>query len=195
MPQTARQARTTPVQVRDGLGYIPSRVQAGAGIIINGPQSLITISADGQESLDAIGNVQGDTLYRGATEWDTLAPGTVGLFLRTNGAAANPSWASPFVAAQPAAVRVVTAAGAVTVALTDYIVVVNKTIGAATVVNLPAGTANQHYVIKDGKGDAGANNITITPAAGTIDGAATLVLVANYASAELVYNGTQWNVI
>lgn len=90
-------------------------------------------------------------------------------------------------------VRVVTAAGAITVTSTDYAVVVNKTVGAASAVALPAGVTGQVFVIKDGKGDAGANNITITPAAGTIDGAATKVIGTNFGSVTLLYNGTQWN--
>lgn len=94
---------------------------------------------------------------------------------------------------QKLAMRVVTAAGAVTVSATDDVVVVNKTVGAATTANLPAGVTGRRYTIKDGKGDAAANNITITPAAGTIDGAATLVIAANYGKATLIYNGTEWN--
>ncbi len=94
------------------------------------------------------------------------------------------------------AVRVVTAAGAITAATTDDVIVVNKTVGAATTVNLfatPAtGTA---LTIKDGKGDANTNNITITPAAGNIDGAGTYVMAANYQSATIIYNGTSWSVI
>lgn len=93
------------------------------------------------------------------------------------------------------ATRVVTAAGAVTVGATDDVVIVNKTVGAATTVNIPAGVTKRRYVIKDGKGDAAANNITITPAAGTIDGAATLVINTNYGRATIIYNGTQWNQI
>ncbi len=94
------------------------------------------------------------------------------------------------------AVRVVSAAGAVTVTTADYIVVVNKTVGAATTVNLPAtpGSADV-YIIKDGKGDAGANNITITPAAGNIDGAGTSVISTNFGATRLAYNGVQWNLI
>lgn len=92
--------------------------------------------------------------------------------------------------------RVVTAAGAVTMATTDYVVVVNKTVGAATTVNLPSNpTTGQHYYIKDGKGDAATNSITVMPAAGNIDGAGTLVMNVNYMAIELTYNGTQWNVI
>jgi hypothetical protein len=35
---------------------------------------------------------QGDILYRSATAWTRLAPGTNGNVLRTNGAGSNPSW-------------------------------------------------------------------------------------------------------
>lgn len=97
---------------------------------------------------------------------------------------------------QVVAERVVTAAGAITVATTDYVIVVNKTVGAATTVNLMATpTTGTVLVIKDGKGDAATNNITITPNAGNIDGAASIVLNTNYQSATISYNGTQWNVI
>lgn len=93
-------------------------------------------------------------------------------------------------------VRVVTAAGAVTVATTDDVIVVNKGTGAATAANLPATPATgTRFTIKDGKGDAGTNNITITPAAGNIDGAGTYVMNINYQSVTVVYNGTQWNII
>lgn len=58
--------------------------------------------------------------------------------------------------------REVTAAGAVTVADTDVIVGINKTVGAATTVNIPlaANRGGQRVVIKDIKGDANVNPIT-----------------------------------
>lgn len=37
---------------------------------------------------------QGDILYRNATQWVNLGPGTSGHFLKTNGAGANPEWAA-----------------------------------------------------------------------------------------------------
>lgn len=43
-------------------------------------------------SLDTIGNVQGDILYRGATVWQALPPGVLGQVLKTGGPSANPSW-------------------------------------------------------------------------------------------------------
>lgn len=92
--------------------------------------------------------------------------------------------------------RVITAAGAVTVASTDVVIVVNKTVGAATTVNLAGSPAfGATLTVKDGKGDAATNNITLTPAAGNIDGAGTLVMATNYQSMDLIYNGTQWNVL
>lgn len=94
-------------------------------------------------------------------------------------------------------IRVVTAAGAVTTSATDYTVVINKTTGAATTVNLtsPASTFTQVVIIKDGKGDAATNNLTITPTSGTIDGAASYVLSVNYASVECHFDGTNWWII
>ena len=44
--------------------------------------------------LDMINNVQGDVLYRNATGWVVLAPGTNGQVLTTAGAAANPTWST-----------------------------------------------------------------------------------------------------
>ena len=44
--------------------------------------------------IDNIGSAQGDILYRGASNWSVLTPGTSGQVLQTNGASANPSWAT-----------------------------------------------------------------------------------------------------
>lgn len=86
--------------------------------------------------------------------------------------------------------------GTLTISDTDNVVVVNKTVAGATAGSIPApGLRNRAFVVKDGKGDAAANNITLTPASGTIDGAATRVISANYGVVTLVDNGTEWNVI
>jgi hypothetical protein len=82
-------------------------------------------------------------------------------------------------------------------ATTDQIVIVNKSIGSATALSLPASpVTGMVYRIKDGKGDAASHNITITaPSSGTIDGQSSLVINANYAAVDLVYNGTEWNIV
>jgi hypothetical protein len=61
-----------------------------------------SISPSIQTLLDGISNTQGSILYRSASAWSALAPGTSGYFLKTNGAGANPTWASTSSAAGPA---------------------------------------------------------------------------------------------
>ena len=91
------------------------------------------------------------------------------------------------------AIRVVTISGNITGLSTDYIIVVNKTVGEATVVTLPiAPTIGFKIIVKDGKGDAGDNPITLS---GTIDGLPGFVIGVPYGSLSLVYNGTQYNII
>ena len=73
---------------------------------------------------------------------------------------------------------------------------VNKTVGAATQVNLPASPATGRVlIVKDGKGDAGSNNITVSGNGKNIDGAASVTISSNYGVSRVVYNGTQYNVI
>ena len=42
--------------------------------------------------IDNLGSTQGQILYRNASAWVPLSPGTLGQLLQTNGAGANPSW-------------------------------------------------------------------------------------------------------
>jgi len=51
-----------------------------------------SISPSIQTLLDGISTTQGSILYRGASAWAALGPGTSGNVLSTNGAGANPSW-------------------------------------------------------------------------------------------------------
>lgn len=76
---------------------VARQVIAGSGLdgggALGGPGD-ITLTADTQEILDAITTTQGSILYRGASSWSVLSPGTSGQFLKTNGPGADPSWAS-----------------------------------------------------------------------------------------------------
>lgn len=92
MPQTAAQSRTTPPAARQGLGFIPTRTKAGSGLTQTGPAGDLVLSADVQAILDGLGTMQGDIIYRGATDWTVLAPGTAGFILTTGGPTADPSW-------------------------------------------------------------------------------------------------------
>lgn len=93
------------------------------------------------------------------------------------------------------AVRIATTTP-ITVTNTDDVVISQVPGPVAVAVNLPAGVTGRVFNIKDGLGLASpATPITITPAAGTIDGAATAVINAPFGSLDLVYNGTQWNIL
>lgn len=52
------------------------------------------ISTAASATLDTLGSTQGDVLYRSASAWTVLAPGSSGFFLKTQGTAANPTWAA-----------------------------------------------------------------------------------------------------
>lgn len=83
-------------------------------------------------------------------------------------------------------------------ATTDYAIFSDLSVAGAVAVTLPAGVDGQIFVIGDGKGDAGTNNITITPDAGdTIGGSATLVLDHNRMVAILAYDDptNDWKII
>lgn len=93
-------------------------------------------------------------------------------------------------------IRTITAGGPVTATSSDDVILIKQTVGAAITVNLNTSpAAGQHLTVKDGKGDAASNNITITPAAGTIDGAASFVMASGYEAIDLTYNGTEWSVV
>ena len=96
---------------------------------------------------------------------------------------------------QTVAVRIAVATP-VTVVNTDDLVSVQVPGPVAVAVNLPAGVTGRQFTIKDGLGLAApATPITITPAAGTIDGAATATINAPYGSLTLVYTGVEWQLI
>lgn len=56
------------------------------------PSSSIIPTVDIQALLNSISSTQGAILYRNATSWVALNPGTAGYVLSTGGAGANPSW-------------------------------------------------------------------------------------------------------
>jgi hypothetical protein len=93
-------------------------------------------------------------------------------------------------------VRIAVATPVTVVAATDEVVSVEVPGPVAVAVNLPAGVTGQVFYIKDGLGLAApATPITITPTAGTIDGAATATINAPYGSLTLVYSGVEWKLL
>mgnify|MGYP000857971539 FL=1 len=94
---------------------------------------------------------------------------------------------------QAVAVRIAVATPITVSGTTDDVVAVQVPGPVAVAVNLPAGVTGKQITIKDGLGLAApATPITITPAAGTIDGAATATINAPFGSLTLVFDGAQW---
>jgi len=86
----------------------------------------------------------------------------------------------------------------VTASLSDYIIGIDNT-DAARTVTLPTATSagsaantGKVYIIKDQSGGAGTNNITIQPATGTIDGAASILISADYGEVQVYSDGAAW---
>ena len=76
-------------------------------------------------------------------------------------------------------IRVVTAAGPVSIsAATDYMIVIDETSPAPTAINY-ACTPGFTFLIKDGDGKDATNPITLRPTSGTIDGAASFIMNAS----------------
>jgi len=97
------------------------------------------------------------------------------------------------------AARILSAAGDTEIEDDDDIVVVKKTIGEVTQCLLPEASARDRpATIKDGRGDADSNNITITPfGAETIDGATEYVLTFSFQAVTLYPypDGSGWYVL
>lgn len=76
-------------------------------------------------------------------------------------------------------------------------VIINKSSPSSTEINLPLSPYfGQEVLVKDGKGDANTNKITVVPPSGqTIDGFPQIILSQNYQSFHFLWNGTNWNVI
>lgn len=58
------------------------------GSVAGGNVSELTAT----QVLDLLGSTRGQILYRGASAWTPLSPGTAGYLLQTGGAGADPSW-------------------------------------------------------------------------------------------------------
>ena len=94
-------------------------------------------------------------------------------------------------------IEIVTSGTTVNLDATKHRVIINKSVGSATFVNLPPSPfLGQEILIKDGKGDANVNAIHVLPPSGlTIDGLNEVLLRQNFQSYDFLYNGTGWNIV
>ena len=93
-------------------------------------------------------------------------------------------------------VRTVTSGSSVTMLATDGVVRIKKTTGSPTALTLEANPVlGATHTVKDARGDAAVNPVTISPASGTIDGASYFVLNTNRQAVTLQFGGDEWSVI
>lgn len=94
--------RSSPVTTKGDIytfGTADTRLGVGTNNYVLTPDSAQATGLKWQSlsaQIDAaLGSTQGQILYRDASVWNVLAPGTVGQYLGTNGTSANPSWSQP----------------------------------------------------------------------------------------------------
>lgn len=81
-----------------------------------------------------------------------------------------------------------------TTLITDFFVPIDTSL-ARSIVLIGSPVRGTMYRIKDNTGTAAANNITVSATGHLIDGVGSYVINNNYASADFIYNGSQWNVL
>jgi len=93
--------------------------------------------------------------------------------------------------------RIITTSGPAAVTSSDLVVLLSKAASEATAVTLPSSqTLGRMIVIKDLKGDASTNNVTIVTSGGeTVDGLVGFSMTQNFQSITLMYNGSGWSII
>ena len=177
---------------------------AGAGAsqdMLIQPTGMLTLTAaavvvNGGLFLGSDVTAYGNLSVSGVLSAPTAAPGTSTTQVATMAALQAGLAGRQAAGGTTQATRTVTAAGPVTVLAADGTVVIKKAAAAATAVTLEASpVTGAVHTIKDGRGDAATNAITISAASGTIDGQASLVIGTNRGSVRLLYSGAEWMAI
>ncbi len=135
-------------------------------VMANTGGSSAPAAADSLTSIiDAmIGSTQGDILYRGASNWSVLGPGTAGQLLQTGGASANPSWAT---VAAPVLLNTVSGSGVASLSDTTSITSTYPTY-RIVMQNLACATASEIMQIQIHSNSAFQTSSYVSTAAGAI---------------------------
>lgn len=146
--------------------------------------------------LSSLSDTQGAVIYRNATEWVALAPGTSGYVLTTGGAGANPSWAAAS-GGKPTGTnwgtnRETLSAGKALVDGDDTVQFLDCN-GADRSVTLPTITADTPYFYIANVSLVGNNSVILKQANGTwLSSSGT---ISPTQAAWCVHDGAQWSVI
>jgi len=151
---------------------------------------VVAFGGTGSSSLTAHGVLLGE----GTSAFGVTATGSAGQVLVSGGSSADPAYGSQQTIISKR--RTVTSGSSDTATAADFMIASDKGSGSASAEAIPAcasGIDGTMYVVVDEKGDAGTNNITVTPASGTILGTTSLVMNVCYSSITLQCDGSQTN--
>jgi len=169
------------------------------GTITTGTLSTGAAIADVTVSIGS--DADGDVFYRASNKLARLAKGSAAQVLTMNSGATAPEWATAAGGGDTTELHVQTDAssgsGSEATVDADAGVVMCVTASGARYVQLPAVATDRRLFVKDKSGNAATNNISIlTNGSEEIDGSsANLVISTNYASVQLVSDGTKWYII
>ncbi len=170
----------------DGINWSPSAVSgvAGTGVV---PHNLLSSTHVDTNTSDPFA---GDLIVGsgGSASWVKLPVGSLNQSLRVS------DIGEAFWSYDP--IQIISAGSIVNLTEGSHKLVLNKTVGAPTIVNLPLSPfLGQDIRVKDGKGDSDVNQITVQASGITIDGFSKILLKNKYQSMDFMYNGTEWNIV
>lgn len=170
----------------NGNTWIPSDLS----ILVSGvnPHNLLSVShPDTRPASPSVGDIIAGS--GGPAQWTRVPIGQTGQKLRVSSVGQVEWGFEPLL--------IITSGTFINLADTVSRVVVNKAVGSPTSVRLPSSPYfGQEVLIKDGRGDAKINRITVLPPSGlTIDGFPRIIVGQNFQSYHFMYNGTNWNVV
>lgn len=149
----------------------------------------------GVTTFTAYAPIMAGTTATGSLQQATTGFSTAGYVLTSNGAAALPSFQSAAASITPIT-DVVFGQSPYTVLSTDEYIAVNVTGGAISILLPNAPTTGRNVTIKDKVGLSATSNITVTTVGGAvnIDGATTYVINSAYASIDVIFDGSTYQI-
>jgi hypothetical protein len=177
-------------------------ISAGAGITITTGHNSISIAVNGAVVGQTITGNTGGAIPPSSGNWNLLGNGVVGSGTSTagniwvSGSGSTLTFNSTQAQFMTNYTSVLIGASPYTVLATDYYISAVSSGGAITIKLPNAPTTNRLFIIKDQSGNASADNISVTTVGGsvTIDGQTTYTISSNYASIQLLFNGTSYEV-
>lgn len=179
--QTSGPTRKT-IAYTDG---VVDSVTAGTGIFVSGSTGAVTITNLGVTSITGTAN-------------QVIASASIGgITLSTPqniDSSATPTFGGITINGKQVSKRTTVADTNYNILTTDFIIeYTSLSTGRTATLPTAVGVTGQEYIIKDGAGLSGTDNITVaTTSAQTIDGASTKVINTNYGVLRVYSNGTNW---